>query len=260
MEKAVINTIWNSHAKDLTPAEFVYFQETALNLKANILKKEIFAVKYTNHSTKKSTVTLIIADAFLDRLAKQDPRFDSVASGVVRQDQKFKKTTHFNPQTGFNIPVVEHEESPETLKKTILGAWAIGYRKNACPLYFFAAWDTYSAPKDTWKKFPDAMILKCAESRVKKRLFVGEMGDVYTESEMDSAIAEQRSQKMKTLLFDKTKEEIFAEIEVIKTEKELHTYGEKLKEYFPQFNEDDETEIKSKFIDRLAALKIPAKK
>ncbi len=264
MEKAIINTIWDSHAKDLTPAEFVYFQETALNIGANILKKEIFAVKYTNYQTKKASVTLIMADAFLDRLAKQDPRFDSVASGVVREKQVFKKKTHFDPQTGFNIPVVEHEESPETLKNSILGAWAIGYRKDACPIYFFASWEAYSANKDTWKKYADAMILKCAESRVKKRLFVGEMGDVYTEAEMDSVIQSQKTHPPKSsirnIVYEKTKEEIFSEMEAIKTEKELTEYGEKLKELFPQFNEDEKDEIRTKFIECFASFKEPSKK
>jgi len=201
----ILNTAYDMFPSKLTANDFYYFCSTAFSIGANLLAKEMYAAPFKNRQTGKYEMAIIVADSFLDRKAKEDPKYLSVTSDVVFKGDDFKKSFVFDSMTGFNVPKVEHEQhsvpkieyeeykdrygKPKKRVTNILGAWAIAYRKDSCPIYFFAPWESYADDSNgTWVSYPSAMILKCAESRVKKRLFVGGGLGVYTEGEISKVV------------------------------------------------------------------------
>jgi phage recombination protein Bet len=63
------------------------------------------------------------------------------------------------------------------------------YRSNFDePLYAVAKWDSYSQPNNPiWKKMPDLMLAKCAESLALRKAFPNDMSGIYTDEEMGQA-------------------------------------------------------------------------
>lgn len=76
------------------------------------------------------------------------------------------------------------------LKTTPPVAAKVGvYRSNFDePLYSVAKWDSYSQPNNPiWKKMPDLMLAKCAESLALRKAFPNDMSGIYTDEEMSQA-------------------------------------------------------------------------
>jgi hypothetical protein len=63
------------------------------------------------------------------------------------------------------------------------------YRSNFDePLFAVAKWDSYSQPNNPiWKKMPDLMLAKCAESLALRKAFPNDMSGIYTDEEMGQA-------------------------------------------------------------------------
>ena len=54
--------------------------------------------------------------------------------------------------------------------------------------YATAKWDSYSVPSNPiWKKMPDVMLAKCAESLALRKAFPNDMSGIYTDEEMAQA-------------------------------------------------------------------------
>lgn len=55
------------------------------------------------------------------------------------------------------------------------------------PLYAVAKWDSYAQASPIWKKMPDLMLAKCAESLALRKAFPNDMSGIYTDEEMGQA-------------------------------------------------------------------------
>ena len=68
------------------------------------------------------------------------------------------------------------------------------------PLYAIAKWDSYSVPNNPiWKKMPDLMLAKCAESLALRKAFPNDLSGIYTAEEMEQAEAPVKVKAVKTV-------------------------------------------------------------
>jgi phage recombination protein Bet len=68
------------------------------------------------------------------------------------------------------------------------------YRKGFSePLYAVAKWDSYALSSPVWKKMPDLMLAKCAESLALRKAFPNDLSGLYSDEEMSQADSGQDS-------------------------------------------------------------------
>ena len=108
--------------------------------------------------------TLISRDGLL-AIADRYDDFDGIEGDVIYGTDTISRT-----KDGFQHLYPEIQAA-ERMKGTIIGAWARCYRTGRRPTFFLAKFTSYTRKNKAWGSYPDAMILKVAESMVLRKQF-----------------------------------------------------------------------------------------
>lgn len=154
-------------AKGATQAEFEMFIYLATMYRLDPFLKEIFFIP----GNMKTILTS--RDGYL-KIAQSHKDFQGIRSMAVRAGDEF--------EIDFENDSVKHKFGTSK-RGEIIGAWAVVYRKGMKPAIAFAEFSEYQGSTGPWKKYPSAMICKCAEAFALKRQFG--ISGLVTQEEMD---------------------------------------------------------------------------
>lgn len=147
---ALKRTVFRNLAED----KLVTALEVAARYNLNPWTGEIYAADMNG-----AMVIMIGRDGYLAHASRQEA-FSGVVSDVVHKNDVFKVTWQTSEKGAF--PNVHHEY-PED-RGEVIGAWAVVYRTDRSPTYFYAPLDEYKKGGGPWAKQKSAMIVKCAQS------------------------------------------------------------------------------------------------
>lgn len=84
-----------------------------------------------------------------------------------------------------------------------VGVYADGWAE---PLWAVAKWDSYAQQSPIWKRMPDLMLAKCAESLALRKAFPNDLSGIYTDDEMNQAdVAEVKVKPQKVAIEEESK-------------------------------------------------------
>lgn len=125
------------------------------------IKNEIYMIGYGGKSSY-----LIGIGGYL-KIANNHPDFDGLESDAVYQGDKLIRREDRSIFIEYGEAHMNFDHSK------LVGAYCNVFRKGRnIAASAFVAWKDYSKPVEMWKKFPNAMIIKTAESIAIKRAFV----------------------------------------------------------------------------------------
>jgi phage recombination protein Bet len=110
--------------------------------------------------------TLVSRDGFLS-IANRHDDFGGMEGDVIYATDMIARQAN-----GF-VHTYEPIAAGERLKGSIVGSWCRVFRGERRPTFFLAKFASYNRPnmKKTWGQYPDAMILKCAESMALRKAY-----------------------------------------------------------------------------------------
>lgn len=160
------------------------------------------------------------------------------------------------------------KKTPPTASK--VGVYRVGFTE---PLYAVAKFDAYAQKKSggelthMWKKMPDLMIGKCAESLALRRAFPMELSGLYTSEEMDQSTTQESLPNKVEDMFgkedknvdpDKLIDDFKSSIKNANSVKALVVLGERIKA--TPLPENDVTELRNIFTQKMTELTTPKEK
>lgn len=180
-----MNLIASTVAEGATRAQLHMFLELAAKYDLDPFAKEIWcAVPRSKDGAPRTDKVLIMVgrDGFL-KIAQRNPDFRGLDGDVVCEKDLFEVE-----RTADDKRLIVHKYGIERGK--IIGAYAIVFRANRHPTYYFAPIGEFrpDAPSvySQWSKGPSSMILKCAEAAALRRAF--SITGLVAEEEMGRAL------------------------------------------------------------------------
>jgi len=149
-------------APNSTNEEFQEFIYLANQYNLDPLKKEIYFIKY---ATGKKPSIFTSRDGYL-KIAQSHPNFDGMEGDAVYVGDKLTKRND-------GSFLLEYGDAHMEFDKTQLrGAYCNVFRKDISKsVSIFVSFKDYNKGRDIWLSYPNAMILKVAESMALKRAF-----------------------------------------------------------------------------------------
>jgi phage recombination protein Bet len=161
-----VELIRQTYAKDLNAEELSLFMADAHHRGLSIVKRQIYAAKYSGKMT-----IMVGIDGYRSQ-AESHPEY-------AGQDGPY----YCGPDGQWSEIWLGGSDKPPVAAK--VGIYRKGF---AAPIYEIALWSEYNNTSNgMWKKFPTVMLAKCAEARAIRKAFPAQLGGTYIAEEMDQA-------------------------------------------------------------------------
>lgn len=154
--------IKNISAPNATDAEFKHFIYLCYTYGLDPLKKEIYFIKYSN----KAPVIVTSRDGYL-KIANQSDLFDGMETEVIYEGDVVTKRDNGSLHIAYGPAHLAFDGDK------IMGAFCNVFRKDRAIATSVMAsiHDYFKKDSNIWNQYPNAMIMKVAESMALKRAF-----------------------------------------------------------------------------------------
>lgn len=159
-------------ARECDDNEFIMFMEVVGRYRLDPFIKQVYAAKMGGSNGGPGQVTVLVSRDGLLAVANRytpdrNPKdyFKGIEGDVVRRGDMLRRLPNGTFEHTYEGAAEDRQELP------ILGAWARCLREGRVPTFFYAPFASYKTNNRTWQKYPDAMILKVAESMVLRKAF-----------------------------------------------------------------------------------------
>jgi phage recombination protein Bet len=144
---------------------FLLFLELVGRYGLDPFAKQVYLAKMPGKDGEAPIWTTIVARDGLLAIANRHDDYGGMEGDVIYATDIIARTTD-----GF-VHTYPEIAAAERLKGDIVGAWARVFREGRVPTFFLAKFASYKTGNKTWSKYPDAMILKVAESMSLRKAF-----------------------------------------------------------------------------------------
>jgi phage recombination protein Bet len=144
---------------------FLMFLELVGRYKLDPFAKQVYLAKMPGKDGEPPTYTTMIARDGLLAIANRNDDFGGMEGDVLYGTDTISRT-----KEGF-VHLYPEITAAERLKGDIVGAWARVFRGDRVPTFFLAKFASYKRGNKTWNSYPDAMILKVAESMALRKAY-----------------------------------------------------------------------------------------
>jgi phage recombination protein Bet len=153
-----LDIIRRTVARDCNEAEFAVFCEVVARYGFDPFARHIYAARVEGKDGKPPSSAIIVSRDGLLAVANRYSDFGGMDGDVIRGTDLIERGENGFRHTYTATPAKERLETPP------VGAWAEVYRAERRPTFFLAPFAQYKRSNRTWARYPDAMILKVAQS------------------------------------------------------------------------------------------------
>ena len=188
MSEDVLKAYMDSLFKDMSMPQAIAFARMANQKGLNWETRQIYPMKVKSGNGAETVVSMVSIDGFIT-LAERTGHYGGIINSRLRVRMKDgSKAT---------IPVSEFD--PDDVEEIISGTVEVVRKDWPHPQEATALFRSYARlgndgkPYGLWKKLPERMVLKCAESLALRKAFAQDLSGLYTPEEMDQARNEMSS-------------------------------------------------------------------
>ncbi|MBO0729141.1 MAG: recombinase RecT [Acidimicrobiaceae bacterium] len=144
---------------------FLLFLELVGRYKLDPFAKQVYLAKMPGRDGEPPQYTTIVARDGLLAIANRYEDFEGMEGDVIYGTDQIARQAN-----GF-IHTYDPIAASKRLESNIVGSWARVYRAGRKPTFFLAKFASYKRSIKVWNQYPDAMILKVAESMALRKAF-----------------------------------------------------------------------------------------
>jgi phage recombination protein Bet len=145
--------------------EFLLFLELIGRYKLDPFAGQAYLAKMPGKDGEPPSFKTLVSRDGLLAIANRYNDFEGMEGDVIYATDTIARTAD-----GF-AHLYDPIAADERFKSDIVGAWARCFRAGRRPTFFLAKYASYKRDIKVWKTYPDAMVLKCAESMVLRKQF-----------------------------------------------------------------------------------------
>jgi phage recombination protein Bet len=147
-----------------TPALLMFLELTA-RYKLDPFAGQVYLAKMPGRDGEPPSYKTIVARDGLLVIANRYETFGGMEGDVIYASDIIARTPE-----GF-VHTYAEVEAEKRMKQEIIGAWCRVFREGRVPTFFLAKHSSYKRGNKSWVNYPDAMILKVAESMALRKAF-----------------------------------------------------------------------------------------